>query len=200
MPSRTVVSWNIMITGYSKWGRYNEALTFFSNMHHSNMKLNESTFTSVLSVCARIPWLPDGKQIHALALKFGFERFKLVGSSLLYFYSNCFEIGEAQWVFDELSGRNGLLWSLMLVGYVQCNLMSDAFHVFVNRPTRDVVAWTTLISGYSKREDGCERALELFWLMRESGEVTPNEFTMDCVVRACGRLGVLGEGRGVQCS
>ncbi|CAK9138443.1 unnamed protein product [Ilex paraguariensis] len=64
-------------------------------------------------------------------------------------------------------------------------------------PKRDVIAWTTLLSGYSKSEGGCEKALELFWLMRDSSEAVPNEFTFDCVIRACGRVGVLHEGRAV---
>ncbi|XP_057950414.1 putative pentatricopeptide repeat-containing protein At3g25970 isoform X2 [Malania oleifera] len=195
MPTRTVVSWNTMICGYSKWRRYSEALSLVSEMHYSNMKLNETTFSSVLSVCACVGSLCDGKQIHCLVWKSGAESFELVGSALLYFYSSCFKIEEARRVFDVLRGRNELLWSLMLVGYVQCNLMSEAWDVFMRIPTRDVIAWTTLISGYSKREDGCKWALELFGLMRVEGEVTPNEFTLDCVIRACGRLGVLHQGR-----
>ncbi|KAL7003596.1 hypothetical protein U1Q18_004748 [Sarracenia purpurea var. burkii] len=194
MSERTVVSWNAMISGYSKWGRLNEALTLVSAMHRNNTRLNETTFSSVLSVCARLQSLPDGKLVHGLVLKSGSESFNLVGSALLYFYANCFEIEEAKRVFDLLHEGNELLWNLMLVGFVHCNLMSDAANIFDRMPTRDVIAWTTLISGYSKSEDGCVKALELFLLMRGKGEVTPNEFTFDCVLRACSRAGALNEG------
>ena len=44
MPRRTVVSWNTMISGYSKWWQYYEALKLTSIMHGSNIKLNETTF------------------------------------------------------------------------------------------------------------------------------------------------------------
>ncbi|PSS28799.1 Pentatricopeptide repeat-containing protein [Actinidia chinensis var. chinensis] len=164
-------------------------------MHRSHMRLNETTFSTVLSVCARLRSLHDGKQVHGLVLKSGSESSKLVGSALLYFYANCFEIKEAKQVFDLLHEGNELLWSLMLVGYVQCNLMSDAMDVFNRMPACDVVAWTALISGYLKSEDGCEKALQLFLVMRETGEVPPNEFTFDCVLRACGRVGDVREGR-----
>lgn len=197
MPDRTVVSWNTMISGYSRRGKFSEALSLVSVMHCSNMKLNETTFSSILSVCARLPSHRDGKQVHCLVLKSGSESFELVGSSLLYFYANCFEIQEARRVFDVLHEINKLLWSLMLVGYVQCNLLKEALDVFNAMPNRDVVAWTTMISGYSKSDDGCEKALELFWLMRECGKVAPNEFTLDCVIRTCGRVGLLHEGRAV---
>ncbi|XP_043694017.1 pentatricopeptide repeat-containing protein At2g13600-like [Telopea speciosissima] len=195
MPTRTVVSWNTMISGYSQWGRFEEAMNLVSQMHRTGMNLNETTFSSVLSACARLKSLHDGKQIHGLVLKSGSENFDLVGSSLLYFYANCFEIKDARRVFDVLQEGNVLLWSLMLVGYAKCNLMEDALHIFNKMPIRDVTVWTTLISVYSRSENECEKALELFLLMRMSGEASPNEFTLDSIIRACGRLGVLDSGK-----
>lgn len=196
MRRRTVVSWNTMISGYSKWGRYNEALSLVSLMQRSNVRLNETTFLTIIGVCGRSGSVDEGKEVHCLVLKSGMESFELVGSALLFFYANCCQIEDAKRVFDALRGGNELLWSVMLVGYVQCNLLSDALDVFVKMPKRDVVAWTTLISGYAKSEDGCERALELFKLLRNN-EVVPNEFTLDCVIRACGRLDVISEGKSV---
>ncbi|XP_031257078.1 pentatricopeptide repeat-containing protein At2g13600-like [Pistacia vera] len=195
MSTRTVVSWNTMISGYSKWENFNESLGLVSTMHRSNFKLNETTFSTTLSVCAQLKSLINGKQIHCLVLKCGYEKFEFVGSSLLYFYAKCLEIEEAKRVFLELRDDSELLWTLMLVGYVQCNLMSEALDVFMNMKRRGVVAWTKLISGYAKSEDGCEKALELFSWMRESGEAMPNEYTFHTAIRACGRLGVLREGR-----
>ncbi|XWS36032.1 hypothetical protein CRYUN_Cryun20dG0047600 [Craigia yunnanensis] len=195
MPSRTVVSWNTMISGYSKWWKFNESIDLLSTMHRSDIKFNESIFSTALSVCGRLQSLNDGKQIHCVVIKSGCESFELVGSSLLYFYANCFEIEEGKRVFYELHGKNELLWNLMIVGYVQCNLMREALDLFMKMPKRDVVAWTTLISGYVKSEEGCKKALELFWWMRGSGELVPNEFTLDSVIRACSRLGDLCEGR-----
>ncbi|XP_042505303.1 pentatricopeptide repeat-containing protein At2g13600-like [Macadamia integrifolia] len=195
MPTRTVVSWNTMISGYSQWGKFEEAMDLVSQMHRTGMNLNETTFSSVLSACASLKSLHDGKQIHGLVLKSGSENFEFVGGSLLHFYAKCFVIEDARRVFDVFREWNALLWSLMLVGYVKCNLMEDAFHIFNKMPIRDVTVWTTLISFYSRSENECEKALELFQLMRMNGEASPNEFTLDSVIRACGRLGVLDSGK-----
>lgn len=184
-----------MISGYSKWGRYEEALLLASTMHFSSVMLSESTFSSLLSICANSSSLSKGREVHSLVLRSGSERFELVGSALLYLYSSCFVIEEAERVFKELSRSNGLLWNLMIVAYVQCGQMNDALDVLDRMPNQDVVAWTTVISGYSKREDGGEEALLLFQLMRETSDAEPNEFTLDCVLRTCGTLGVLQEGR-----
>ncbi|QHO15976.1 hypothetical protein HN51_031354 [Arachis hypogaea] len=194
MPLRTVSTWNTMISGYSQWGCYVEALALASLMHHSCVKLDEVSFSSVLSACSRSGTLVHGKQVHSLLLRSGYERFGIVGSTLLYFYVQCSGIGEAEVVFKELHGGNDVLWSLMLAGYVQRDMMGEALDMFEKMPDRDVVAWTTLISGYAKREDGCERALDLFWCMRSSG-VLPNEVTLCTVVRVCTRLRALWQGK-----
>ena len=41
-----------MISEYSKLGQYSEALNLASRMHCSNVKLNEMTFSTLLSICA----------------------------------------------------------------------------------------------------------------------------------------------------
>ncbi|KAL7147370.1 hypothetical protein ABFS83_06G103100 [Erythranthe nasuta] len=196
MPHRTVVSWNTMITGYTKWNMFPESLRLISLMHLSNVKLNETTFSVSLSVCARAHSLISGQQVHGVVFKSGHQRFKLVGSALLYVYASCRQIGDGRRVFDELSQDNELLWSLMLMGYVECNLMREALIVFDEMPTRGVVEWTNLISGLVKSEDrGCKIALKLFKMMRESGEAVPNEITLDCAVRGCARSGDFSIGK-----
>ncbi|XP_022892798.1 pentatricopeptide repeat-containing protein At2g21090-like [Olea europaea var. sylvestris] len=181
MLQRTVFSWNAMITGYSKWNRYPEVMNLISLMHHSNVKLNETTISTLLD--------------HGLVLKFGHEEFEPVGSALLYLYASCYEITEAKRVFDELCEKNDLVWSLMLVGFVQYSFLSEASKIFEEMPRRGVVEWTTLISRYVKSKDGCQKALELFKMMRKSGEALPNEFMLDSLVRACGRMMDLWEGK-----
>lgn len=186
-----------MITGYSKWNSNPSALALISLMHGSGVKFNDSTFSISLSVCGRARALIEGKQVHGFVFKSGHQRVKLVGSGLLYLYANSCDMVDGRKVFDELYEENELLWSLMLGGYVGCNSMAEARSIFHQMPSRGVVEWTTLISGYTKSEDGCEKALELFNVMRESGEADPNEFTLDCVVRGCGRTWDLRSGRAI---
>ncbi|KAI3933300.1 hypothetical protein MKW98_006659 [Papaver atlanticum] len=197
MPMRTVVTFNTIISGYSKWGKLKDSLDIVMIMHRSSVKLNDSTLCSAFSVCSRLRSLHDGKQIHCLVLKSGFEHFEFVGSSLLNFYATSYEIDEAKKVFDVLHDRNELLWTSMIVGFVHCDLIKDAVELFKEMPVRDVVSWTTMISYYSRIEDEYKEALKLFKLMIVDGEVRPNEYTFDSVLRACSRLGGLTEGRTV---
>ena len=161
----------------------------------ARVTLDEVSFPAVLSASARYGSLLLVKNVHYLLLKSGYERFGLARSALLYFCLHCCGTKEAEVVFEELRDGNQVLWSLMLAGYVQRDMIDDAMDVFEKMHARDVVAWTTLISGYAKGEDGCEKPLDLFGCMRRSSEVLPNEFTLDCVVRVCARLGILCAGK-----
>ncbi|XP_039115677.1 pentatricopeptide repeat-containing protein At2g13600-like [Dioscorea cayenensis subsp. rotundata] len=74
-------------------------------------------------------------------------------------------------------------------------MMTDAMNLFERMPIRDVVSWTSLMSGYSRSGEECGKALELFLWMRARGEALANEFTYDCILRVCGKLGALDYGK-----
>jgi pentatricopeptide repeat protein len=52
MPTRTLVTWTSMISGYSQHGRSQDALQLFEDMILAGAKPNEITFVSVLSACS----------------------------------------------------------------------------------------------------------------------------------------------------
>lgn len=65
-----------MISSYSKWGKYDEALKLTSIMHHGTIKLNMTTLSSILSVCVCLSLVYEGKELPCLVLKTRFERFE----------------------------------------------------------------------------------------------------------------------------
>ncbi|XP_068666623.1 pentatricopeptide repeat-containing protein At2g13600-like, partial [Aristolochia californica] len=195
MPHRTIVSWNTMISGYVKWGRTREALDILSDMHKCGVRLNETSFSTLLGACSRAELIGTAKLIHCVVCKSGHEDFEYVGSALVSCYLSCGEVEDACTLFEMLRKRNVLLWSVMLMGFVKHNLLNDAMDVFLRMPSRDVISWTALISGYSQSKEECKKALDLFHLMTVAGEAEPNEFTLDTVIRACGRMGALSQGK-----
>lgn len=53
------------------------------------MKPNRFTFPFVLKVCARASRLSEGKQVHGLIVKFGFDGDEFVISNLVRMYVMC---------------------------------------------------------------------------------------------------------------
>ncbi|KAJ0491487.1 putative tetratricopeptide-like helical domain superfamily [Helianthus annuus] len=73
MPSRDLVSWNAILSGYSQEGSYEvEAFTTFVEMVRLGLKLDHVSFTSAVSACGHARNLRLGKQIHGFTIKKGY--------------------------------------------------------------------------------------------------------------------------------
>ena len=120
MPARDVVSWNSMISRYSQHGCDEESVQLFVKMQQDGMKPDLFSFTSVLTACADIEFLKQGKKIHALVIRNGFEMDGIVGNALVSMYAKCGNTDDAHFVFAKLPELNVVSWTSMIVGYVKC--------------------------------------------------------------------------------
>jgi pentatricopeptide repeat protein len=89
------------------------------------------------------------------------------------------------------------LGSILVNMYAKCGDVRKAQEVFDELPARDVVSWTSLIGGYASAHGLEEEALRGFELMRREGFV-PDPIAFVYALKACGSLGVLGEGQALQ--
>ncbi|OVA06237.1 Pentatricopeptide repeat [Macleaya cordata] len=130
MPNPNVVAWNVMISGHTKNGFEEEAVSFFRNMNLACVKPTRSTLGSVLSAIANLSALDQGQQVHCEAIKLGLASNVYVGSSLINVYSKCQVMESARKVFDEVDVRNTVLWNAMLGGYAQNNHPLEVMEIF----------------------------------------------------------------------
>ncbi|CAN6479381.1 unnamed protein product [Victoria cruziana] len=77
--------------------------------------------------------------------------------------------------------------------YANSGRIRDAVNVFNGLPMRNLVTWNTMLMGFAQHGFGRE-ALEIFGLIQEAG-MKPNELTFLGVLTACGRAGLVEEGR-----
>ncbi|TKY69974.1 Pentatricopeptide repeat-containing protein [Spatholobus suberectus] len=88
---------------------------------------------------------------------------------------------------------DGFVASALVDMYAKFDKMRDAHLVFHRVLEKDVVLFTALIVGYAQHGlDG--EALEVFEDMVNRG-VTPNEYTLACILISCGNLGDLVNGQ-----
>ncbi|KVH93789.1 Pentatricopeptide repeat-containing protein [Cynara cardunculus var. scolymus] len=115
MPSKDLVSWNAMLSGYSQEGSHGiEATSAFIDMIRLGMKLDHVSFTSAISACGHARNLDLGKQIHSLAIKRGYGTHESVCNVLISTYSKCNHIEDAKLVFEGMAHRNVVSWTTML--------------------------------------------------------------------------------------
>ncbi|CAN0892166.1 Pentatricopeptide repeat-containing protein At5g16860 [Linum grandiflorum] len=169
-----VVSWSAVIAGYAQRGLGIEALDTFRQMIVYGSMPNEVTLLSVLSGCASVGALLQGKETHCFAIKRilrsshsdpGFE--VSVINSLVDMYAKCKSMNTARALFQLLAPQE-----------------------------RDVVTWTALIGGYAQHGDA-DDALDLF--ARMINFIKPNAFTISCALMACARANALSFGKQIHC-
>ncbi|KAJ9537287.1 hypothetical protein OSB04_030020 [Centaurea solstitialis] len=217
MSERNVVSWNVMLNGYSKarlarlarrpmlfLGERSlnvflhvedlrEALTLYHAMVSGGIRPNDVMVVDIISGCSQVMAFSEGQQFHALTVKSGFDRYDFIQSTIIHFYAACHHIDLAQTQFELGSKDHLSSWNALISGLVRNGMMESARELFEKMPARDVFSWSSMISGYSQTENP-DMAIQLFHEMVASG-VKPNEVTMVSMVSAIATLGILQEGR-----
>ncbi|KAI5085041.1 hypothetical protein GOP47_0001210 [Adiantum capillus-veneris] len=130
MAERDLVSWNMLICGYSKGGWYSEALKIFWRLISEGKRPNRITFLGVIKAAAGLGCLDNAKQIHDFLLKYKMEPVLCVGSSLIDMYNKCDRPELAREIFDKLPERNVVVWTSMIAGYVQHEHHEEALKLF----------------------------------------------------------------------
>ncbi|KAJ8751762.1 hypothetical protein K2173_025943 [Erythroxylum novogranatense] len=75
--------------------------------------------------------------------------------------------------------------------YSKCGRINEAAQIFQTILGRNLISWNSMIAGYTLA-GFCEKALVLFQLLQEEGEI-PDEFTLTTTLTACNGLGAIRE-------
>ncbi|KAH7404961.1 hypothetical protein KP509_15G051100 [Ceratopteris richardii] len=131
IPVRTVVTWNILITGYIEHGRGEEALHCYQLMQDEGLSPNASTFTCVLKACAIIGVAEKVLELHARIESEGLlEKDLIVGTTLVDTYGKLDMMKKAQEVFDRLPVYDTITWNVLIMGYARHGHAVDALYYF----------------------------------------------------------------------
>ncbi|XP_059461610.1 pentatricopeptide repeat-containing protein At4g21065-like isoform X2 [Corylus avellana] len=169
---KNVISWTAAISTSGDNGEAARGLRFFSEMLANDIKPNEFTLTSVLSLCCTTLSLGVGSQIHSMSIKLGYESYIPITNSIMYLYLKCGWVSEAHKLFDGMETVSLVTWNAMIAGHAQMmELVGD-----------DLSACK---SGYE--------ALSIFVKLNRSG-MKPDLFTFSSILTVCSRLVALEQG------
>ncbi|WVZ98769.1 hypothetical protein U9M48_044160 [Paspalum notatum var. saurae] len=140
METRDVVSWNTLMAGLVLNGREAEALQLFHDSRSSIAKLTQSTYSTVIKLCANLKHLGLARQLHSSVLKRGFHSDGNVMTTLMDSYSKCGELENALTIFLLMPGsQNVVSWTAMINGCIQNDDIPLAVALF-SRMRQDGVA------------------------------------------------------------
>ncbi|KAL0330389.1 UNVERIFIED_CONTAM: Pentatricopeptide repeat-containing protein [Sesamum radiatum] len=124
MSERDSVSWNSIISGYSRLGFASEAVEMFGEMREGGLEPDEMTLVSVLGACGDLGDLNLGIWIEDYVMEKGLELNSYTGSALINMYGKCGELESARKVFNNMKRKEVVTWNAMITGYAQ-NGQSD---------------------------------------------------------------------------
>ncbi|RZR72115.1 hypothetical protein BHM03_00010412 [Ensete ventricosum] len=201
MPSKDVVSWTTLISGYAANGIPEEAIaTFHVMLRHGQVEPNEATMACVLRACASLGALSTGKWIHSYLLKSRIGVWGLPGNALINMYAKCGAIGMAWRAFSGVVRRDMVSWCTMMGGLAMSSRADLALQLFASmichglRP--DGVAFLALLSACC-HGGLVDQGLMIFEAMSKVYGVVPHKEHYTCMMDAFSRAGRLKEAEGI---
>ncbi|KAL0410344.1 UNVERIFIED_CONTAM: Pentatricopeptide repeat-containing protein, mitochondrial [Sesamum latifolium] len=138
------VSWTAMISGCIEYHDHVRAFACLLAMQCEGVKPNRVTLISVLPACGELRSVKRGKEIHAYAVRHGYDLDAQFSSALLHMYCEC----------------GGALQIARLI--------------FDRSVKKEVVMWSSMIAGYSRSKDCAREAMRLFNEMQMEGILPNN--------------------------
>ncbi|CAH2080076.1 unnamed protein product, partial [Thlaspi arvense] len=130
---RTVVTWTILMGWYTGNNRFDEAFKLFREMCRSRTLPDHVTFATLLPGCNdAVPENAVG-QVHAFAVKLGFDRnpFLTVCNVLVKSYCEVKRRDLACVVFEQITEKDSVTFNTLITGYEKDGLYIEAVRLFV---------------------------------------------------------------------
>ncbi|KAK4388469.1 Pentatricopeptide repeat-containing protein, chloroplastic [Sesamum angolense] len=124
---KDLVSWNVMIGGYTHMNEYKDALEIFRLMQLNDVEPNDVTFLNVIPACAHLGALDLGKWMHMYIEKH-YQDFpnEMLWTSLINMYAKCGNIEAAKQIFHSLQTKS---LGLVDLGHECFNSMIRDFNI-----------------------------------------------------------------------
>ncbi|CAK8531849.1 unnamed protein product [Lathyrus sativus] len=128
---KDLVSWNSLISGYSKMGRAREAVEVFGRLREeSGFEPDEMSLVSVLGACGELGDLELGRWVEGFVVECGMKVNSYIGSALISMYAKCGDLVSARRIFDGMPIRDVITWNAVISGYAQNGMADEAISFF----------------------------------------------------------------------
>ncbi|XP_010545567.1 PREDICTED: pentatricopeptide repeat-containing protein At3g20730 isoform X2 [Tarenaya hassleriana] len=131
MEVRDVVSWNVIIDGYTTAGLADSSFELFRSMLREGKKPNCLTFWSILRACIAVNSHVMVTKLHGLAIKLGLEPSNPLNGSLIDAYVKCGVLADARKSYDSLKEKDVISSTALIRGFAsEAGSAENAFYVF----------------------------------------------------------------------
>lgn len=168
-----LVAWNAMMSGYTQSQDGHKTLKLFALMHKQGENSDDFTLATVLKTCGSLFAVNQGKQVHAYAIKSGYDLDLWVSSGLLDMYVKCGDMSAAQLAFNSIPAPDDVAWTTMISGCIENGEEERAFHVYSQMRLMGVLPDEFTIATLAKASS-CLTALE------QGRQIHANALKLNC--------------------
>ncbi|KAH7432824.1 hypothetical protein KP509_07G041900 [Ceratopteris richardii] len=190
-----IVSWTALIGGYVELGLAEKAFHCFERMQSGGIFPNAVTFACILKACGAIGMAFKGREIHNQIVKeHALEQNVMVGTALIYMYTACGMLLEAQRVFDKLPIQDAVLWDVLMEGYAQHgeeNIVLRLFDKMMEQNMEPNLFTFTTVLNTCSRKGLVDEAQKYFRLIGKGYGLNPGLEHHTCMVDIFGQIGCL---------
>nr|TKS04723.1 hypothetical protein D5086_0000140270 [Populus alba] len=140
MQEKNVVSWNVMLNGYSKAGLANLAKEVFEMIPDKDIV----SWGTIIDGYVRVERLREALMMYRLMVSTG-RQLSIYTQLVAGFNEACSQLEFG--IKDHVASRNALI-----AGFIRNRIIDRARELFNEMPERDVFSWSTMISGYTQSD------------------------------------------------
>lgn len=195
-PIKDVVLWTAMINGYVQYNHFEEALTMFREMQMKKVKPDKFTVVALLTLCANLGALDQGRWIHRYIEDNEIRIDNVVSTALIDMYAKCGFIEKSLDIFGEVKEKDRVTWTSMICGLAlngQTQKALDLFHEMKARGFKpDDITFIGVLSACC-HGGLVEEGRQHFNEMTVVHHLEPKIEHYGCLVDLLGRAGFLDE-------
>ncbi|XP_020597894.1 pentatricopeptide repeat-containing protein At5g66520-like [Phalaenopsis equestris] len=199
MEERNLRTWNSVIAGLVHVGRAREALGLFQEMllyDGESVKPDNITIASVITACASIGALDQGKWLHSYLRRKKMDFDVVIGTALIDMYGKCGSLTKAREVFEEILEKDVLAWTAMISVLAVHGRGEEALVLFEKMVSLGLkpnyVTFGSLLSACA-HSGLVEKGRWCFDLMKRVYLIKPQVQHFACMVDLLGRAGLFSE-------
>ncbi|MCO5553250.1 hypothetical protein L7F22_006771 [Adiantum nelumboides] len=181
---------NALICMYGRMCSLEDALSIFYGLRSRN----KQSFVNILCPCANLLALSDGTVVHSLMIADGISLDRLLGNNLISMYGKCGCVDDARRMFDRMTGRDTISWTVIIDTYAEHGHGKEALMLFDLMQREKVppngVTFLGVLSACNHSgliDDGCRHLIS----MDQDYGITPSEDHYNCIVDLLSRSGRL---------
>ncbi|KAH6755826.1 hypothetical protein C2S53_009076 [Perilla frutescens var. hirtella] len=196
MPSLDTAVWNVAIFGLGANDQFENGIKLFIKMKEDGLCMDETTFTSFLTVCSSMPSLSLGQQINAEAIKVGIDCFTAVGNAFITMYFRCGNMDSALLVFNSMARHDTISWNSIICGLAHHGHGEKAVEMFekmrLSRVEPNQITFVGILSACS-HAGLVTLGKHYFNVMKNKYSLKPTNEHYTCMVDLLGRFGLIDE-------